>query len=57
VPPTPLDFRCPRCHALPGERCTGTPRAVEHCHMPRQDRFIRAANRAALASPEGGRDD
>ncbi len=57
MPPTPLDFRCPRCHALPGERCTGTPRAVEHCHMPRQDRFIRAANRAALASPEGGRDD
>jgi len=41
----PILFDCPRCHAVPGQRCTGTSRAVQYSHQPRQDRYIRATRR------------
>jgi len=44
-----LAFTCPRCHAVPGQRCTGTARAVQYSHQPRQDKYIRATRRATTA--------
>ena len=47
----PILFDCPRCHAVPGQRCTGTARAVQYSHQPRQDRYIRATRRARGCIP------
>lgn len=43
----PLAYRCPQCKAEAGQRCRGSARAVERCHLPRQDRYISATRRGA----------